>query len=66
MFKGKIQIPFIIRPILSEKAYDMTRNKQAASLPLPPEEILSDYRLLDGASADAFLSKVKETLEKWA
>jgi pyruvate/2-oxoglutarate dehydrogenase complex dihydrolipoamide acyltransferase (E2) component len=44
----------------------MTRNKQAANLPLPPEEILSDYRILDGASADGFLVKVKETLEKWA
>ena len=25
-----------------------------------------DHRILDGASADAFLMKVKETLENWA
>jgi pyruvate/2-oxoglutarate dehydrogenase complex dihydrolipoamide acyltransferase (E2) component len=25
-----------------------------------------DHRILDGASADNFLVKVKETLEKWA
>jgi 2-oxoisovalerate dehydrogenase E2 component (dihydrolipoyl transacylase) len=43
-----------------------TSGKDAITiLPMVYLSFVFDHRILDGASADAFLAKVKETLEKW-
>jgi 2-oxoglutarate dehydrogenase E2 component (dihydrolipoamide succinyltransferase) len=45
---------------------DAAGNDAIAIRPVVYLSMVFDHRILDGASADAFLSKVKETLEKWA
>jgi 2-oxoglutarate dehydrogenase E2 component (dihydrolipoamide succinyltransferase) len=43
-----------------------TSGKDAITiLPMVYLSFVFDHRILDGASADAFLAKVKEMLEKW-
>jgi 2-oxoglutarate dehydrogenase E2 component (dihydrolipoamide succinyltransferase) len=41
-------------------------NDAIAIRPMIYLSFVFDHRILDGASADAFLARVKETLEKWA
>ena len=43
-----------------------TRDDAIAIRPMVYLSFVFDHRILDGASADAFLVKVKETLENWA
>ena len=43
-----------------------TRDDAIAVRPMVYLSFVFDHRILDGASADRFLSKVKETLENWA
>jgi len=43
-----------------------TRDDAIAIRPMAYLSFVFDHRILDGASADAFLMKVKETLENWA
>ena len=43
-----------------------TRDDAIAIRPMVYLSFVFDHRILDGASADAFLMKVKETLENWA
>jgi 2-oxoglutarate dehydrogenase E2 component (dihydrolipoamide succinyltransferase) len=45
---------------------DETSNDAIAIRPMIYLSFVFDHRILDGASADAFLMKVKETLENWA
>jgi 2-oxoisovalerate dehydrogenase E2 component (dihydrolipoyl transacylase) len=45
---------------------DGNGNDAVAVRPMVYLSFVFDHRILDGASADAFLVKVKETLEKWA
>jgi len=45
---------------------DVNGNDAVAVRPMVFLSFVFDHRILDGASADAFLMKVKETLEKWA
>jgi pyruvate/2-oxoglutarate dehydrogenase complex dihydrolipoamide acyltransferase (E2) component len=47
-------------------ADDGTRDDAIAIRPMVYLSFVFDHRILDGASADAFLMKVKETLENWA
>jgi 2-oxoglutarate dehydrogenase E2 component (dihydrolipoamide succinyltransferase) len=47
-------------------ADDGTRDDAIAIRPMVYLSFVFDHRLLDGASADAFLMKVKETLENWS
>jgi 2-oxoglutarate dehydrogenase E2 component (dihydrolipoamide succinyltransferase) len=42
------------------------RDDAIAIRPMVYLSFVFDHRILDGASADAFLMKVKETLENWA
>ncbi len=44
---------------------DSAGNDAIAILPMVFLSFVFDHRVLDGASADAFLAKVKETLEGW-
>ena len=44
---------------------DPVGNDAIAIRPMVYLSFVFDHRILDGASADAFLSKVKESLEKW-
>ncbi len=44
---------------------DASGNDAIAIRPMVYLSFVFDHRILDGASADAFLMKVKETLEKW-
>jgi 2-oxoglutarate dehydrogenase E2 component (dihydrolipoamide succinyltransferase) len=41
-------------------------NDAIAIRPMIYLSFVFDHRILDGASADTFLARVKETLEKWA
>ncbi len=43
-----------------------TRDDAIAIRPMVYLSFVFDHRILDGASADWFLMKVKETLENWA
>lgn len=45
---------------------DAGGNDAFAVRPMVYLSFVFDHRILDGASADAFLAKVKDTLEKWA
>ncbi len=45
---------------------DADGNDVFAIHPMVYLSFVFDHRILDGASADAFLAKVKDTLEKWA
>jgi len=45
---------------------DPDGNDSIAIRPMLYLSFVFDHRILDGASADAFLSRVKETLENWA
>jgi 2-oxoglutarate dehydrogenase E2 component (dihydrolipoamide succinyltransferase) len=45
---------------------DRAGNDAFAIRPMVYLSMVFDHRILDGASADAFLLKVKETLERWA
>ncbi|MBK9207229.1 MAG: 2-oxo acid dehydrogenase subunit E2 [Anaerolineales bacterium] len=45
---------------------DGTRDDAIAIRPMVYMSFVFDHRILDGASADWFLAKVKETLENWA
>jgi len=45
---------------------DGTRDDAIAIRPMVYLSFVFDHRILDGASADWFLAKVKETLENWA
>ncbi len=45
---------------------DAAGNEAIAIRPMVYLSFVFDHRLLDGAGADAFLRKVKETLENWA
>ncbi len=45
---------------------DAAGNEAVAIRPMVYLSFVFDHRILDGASADAFLMKVKETLESWA
>jgi 2-oxoisovalerate dehydrogenase E2 component (dihydrolipoyl transacylase) len=45
---------------------DSSENDAFAIHPMVYLSMVFDHRILDGASADAFLMKVKETLEHWA
>ncbi len=45
---------------------DANGNDAFAIHPMVYLSLVFDHRILDGASADAFLAKVKETLENWA
>lgn len=45
---------------------DTSGNEAFAVHPMVYLSLVFDHRVLDGASADAFLMKVKETLERWA
>ena len=47
-------------------ADDGTRDDAIAIRPMVYLSFVFDHRILDGASADAFLTKVKVTLENWA
>ena len=54
---------------LQKRAVVITDASGGDSIAIRPMVFLSyvfDHRILDGASADAFLLKVKETLENWA
>ena len=42
-----------------------TRDDAIAIRPMVYLSFVFDHRILDGASADAFLMKIKETLENW-
>ena len=44
---------------------DASGNDAIAILPMVYLSFVFDHRILDGASADAFLAKVKDTLEDW-
>ncbi len=44
---------------------DSSGNDAIAILPMVYLSFVFDHRILDGASADLFLAKVKETLEGW-
>jgi 2-oxoisovalerate dehydrogenase E2 component (dihydrolipoyl transacylase) len=44
---------------------DSSGNDAIAILPMVYLSFVFDHRILDGASADAFLAKVKDTLEGW-
>jgi 2-oxoglutarate dehydrogenase E2 component (dihydrolipoamide succinyltransferase) len=44
---------------------DPTGNDAIAILPMVYLSFVFDHRILDGASADAFLAKVKQTLVEW-
>jgi 2-oxoisovalerate dehydrogenase E2 component (dihydrolipoyl transacylase) len=44
---------------------DQAGNDAIAILPMVYLSFVFDHRILDGASADAFLGKVKRTLEEW-
>ncbi len=44
---------------------DLSGKDAIAILPMVYLSFVFDHRILDGASADDFLSKVKETLERW-
>jgi 2-oxoglutarate dehydrogenase E2 component (dihydrolipoamide succinyltransferase) len=50
------------RPVI---VADLTGNDAIAIRPMVYLSFVFDHRILDGASADAFLSKVKEILEIW-
>ena len=55
--------------VVQKRAVVVTDSSGGASIAIRPMVFLSyvfDHRILDGASADAFLVKVKETLEAWA
>ena len=45
---------------------DGTRDDAIAIRPMVYMSFVFDHRILDGASADWFLAKVKETLENWS
>jgi 2-oxoglutarate dehydrogenase E2 component (dihydrolipoamide succinyltransferase) len=45
---------------------DVNGNDAIAVRPMVFLSFVFDHRILDGASADAFLMKVKETLQRWA
>jgi pyruvate/2-oxoglutarate dehydrogenase complex dihydrolipoamide acyltransferase (E2) component len=45
---------------------DVNGNDAVAVRPMIYLSFVFDHRILDGASADAFLAKIKETLEDWA
>jgi 2-oxoisovalerate dehydrogenase E2 component (dihydrolipoyl transacylase) len=47
-------------------ANDGTRDDAIAIRPMVYMSFVFDHRILDGASADWFLAKVKETLENWS
>ncbi len=51
------------RPVVVQ---DGLGNEAIAIRPMVYLSLVFDHRLLDGAAADAFLSKVKSTLETWA
>lgn len=54
---------------LQKRAVVVTDSSGGDSIAIRPMVFLSyvfDHRILDGASADAFLMKVKETLENWS
>ena len=51
------------RPVIVS---DAAGNDAIAIRPVAYLSFVFDHRILDGASADGFLVKVKETLEKWA
>jgi len=44
---------------------DAEGNDSIAIRPMVYLSFVFDHRILDGASADAFLAKVKERLERW-
>jgi len=44
---------------------DADGNDSIAIRPMVYLSYVFDHRILDGASADAFLAKVKDTLESW-
>jgi 2-oxoglutarate dehydrogenase E2 component (dihydrolipoamide succinyltransferase) len=53
---------------MQKRAVVVTDSNGGDSIAIRPMVFLSyvfDHRILDGASADAFLAKVKETLEAW-
>jgi 2-oxoglutarate dehydrogenase E2 component (dihydrolipoamide succinyltransferase) len=55
--------------VLQKRAVVVTDANGADAIAIRPMVFLSyvfDHRILDGASADGFLMKVKETLETWA
>jgi 2-oxoglutarate dehydrogenase E2 component (dihydrolipoamide succinyltransferase) len=45
---------------------DTNGNDALAIRPMVYLSFVFDHRILDGASADWFLTKIKETLEKWS
>ena len=49
-----------------QKRVVVTEDDAIAVRPMVYLSFVFDHRILDGASADWFLAKVKETLEKWA
>jgi 2-oxoglutarate dehydrogenase E2 component (dihydrolipoamide succinyltransferase) len=49
-----------------QKRVVVTENDAIAVRPMVYMSFVFDHRILDGASADWFLAKVKETLENWA
>ena len=57
---GAMQKRVIVIPV------DGTRDDAIAIRPMVYMSFVFDHRILDGASADWFLAKVKETLENWA
>jgi len=58
---GALQKRVVVIP-----AADGTRDDAIAIRPMVYLSFVFDHRILDGASADRFLMKVKETLESWA
>lgn len=58
---GAIQKRVIVIP-----ADGQTRDDAIAIRPMVYLSFVFDHRILDGASADSFLMRVKETLENWA
>jgi 2-oxoglutarate dehydrogenase E2 component (dihydrolipoamide succinyltransferase) len=49
-----------------QKRVIVTEDDAIAVRPMVYLSFVFDHRILDGASADWFLAKVKETLENWA
>lgn len=58
---GAVQKRVVVIP-----AVDGTRDDAIAIRPMVYMSFVFDHRILDGASADWFLAKVKETLENWS
>ncbi len=63
---GILGVGAVQKRVVVISAEDGTRDDAIAIRPMVYLSFVFDHRILDGASADWFLMKVKETLENWA